>query len=129
MKFLRAEPRVGGTSFYAMTAANGMVMYGRVSYLTLDRPNRIVYTQQFCDENEKIIRPPFFAYWPMAMHTTVELVSEGPDRTRVTVRWEPRDANPDDIAEFIKQRSGMTVGWTGSFDKLEAVIQGRTAKA
>lgn len=124
MKFLRTEARVGGTSFYAMTAANGMLMYGRVSYLTLDRPNRIVYTQQFCDENENIIRPPFFSNWPMAMHTTIELASEGTDRTRVTVRWEPRDATPEAMAEFIKQRGGMTMGWTGSFDKLEAVIGG-----
>ena len=121
MQFLRKEPRVGGTSFYAMTVAGGMVMYGRVNYLTLERPSRIVYTQQFCDEKEQVIRPPFFGNWPMAMLTTVELASEGPDRTRVTVRWEPRDATPADIAEFIKQRGGMTMGWTGSFDKLEAL--------
>jgi uncharacterized protein YndB with AHSA1/START domain len=39
------------------------------------------------------------------------------------VRWEPVDgAAPADIAEFAKQRGGMTVGWTGSFDKLEAVL-------
>ena len=29
-------------------------------------------------------------------------------------------ATEADIAEFMKQRSGMTLGWTGSFDKLEA---------
>lgn len=123
MRFLRAEPRVGGTSFYAMTAANGAMMYGRVSYLALDRPNRIAYTQQFCDEAEQIIRPPFFPNWPKTMLTTIELTSEGSNRTRVTVRWEPRDATPEDIAEFIKQRGGMTMGWTGSFDKLEAVLE------
>lgn len=121
MQFLRAEPRVGGTSFYVMTAANGMVMHGRVTYLALESPTRIVYTQQFCDENEQVIRPPFFANWPLTMLTTIELVAEDPDRTRVTVRWEPRDFTPADIAEFIQQRGGMTMGWTGSFDKLEAL--------
>jgi hypothetical protein len=29
---------------------------------------------------------------------------------------------PADIAELVKQRGGMTGGWTGSFDKLEAAI-------
>jgi uncharacterized protein YndB with AHSA1/START domain len=56
------------------------------------------------------------------MLTTVELTAEGPDRTRVRVCWEPHDANAADIAEFVKQRGGMTMGWTGSFDKLEALI-------
>lgn len=123
MRFLRAEPRVGGSSFYAMTGADGKIMYGLVRYLALEKPYRIVYTQQFCDDEENITRPPFFEHWPETMLTTVELAQEGPDRTRVTVRWEPVDgATPADIAEFVKQRGGMTMGWTGSFEKLEALL-------
>jgi uncharacterized protein YndB with AHSA1/START domain len=122
MRFLRQEPRVGGTSFYAMTSANGPTIYGRVKYLVLERPSRIVYTQQFCDENEQVIRAPFFKDWPETMSTIVELAVEAPDRTRVTVRWEPQGATEADIAEFVRQRSGMTGGWTGSFDKLEALL-------
>ncbi len=121
MNFLRAEPGIGGTSFYAMTMANGTVLYGRLSYVALERPGRVVYTQQFCDEKEQVIAAPFFAHWPRTMLTTVELVSEAPDRTRVSLRWEPQDASAADIAEFVKQRGGMTLGWTGSFDKLEAL--------
>ncbi|MBS0235330.1 MAG: SRPBCC domain-containing protein [Proteobacteria bacterium] len=120
MRFLRSESHIGGTSFYAMTAATGAVMYGRLSYLVLERPRLIVYTQQFCDDKEEVIKAPFFAHWPRTMLTTVELVSEAPDRTRVRVRWEPQEASAADIAEFVKQRGGMTLGWTGSFDKLEA---------
>ena len=122
MRFIRAEPRVGGTSLYAMSFANGPTMHGRVKYLAFEKNSRIVYTQQFCDENEQVIRPPFFKDWPMAMLTTVELAAEGPDRTRVTVRWEPQDATEADIAEFVRQRGSMTGGWTGSFDKLEALL-------
>jgi uncharacterized protein YndB with AHSA1/START domain len=123
MRFLRAELRAGGSSFYAMTGADGRIMYGLVKYLALERPSRIIYTQQFCDDKENITRPPFFKDWPETMLTTVEMDSEAPHRTRVTVRWEPVDgATPADIAEFVKQRGGMTMGWTGSFDKLEAVL-------
>ncbi|MFK5047782.1 SRPBCC domain-containing protein, partial [Klebsiella pneumoniae] len=84
-----------------------------ISYLALEKPNRIAYAQQFCDDKEQVIRPSFFANWPKTMLTTVELASEGPDCTRVTVRWEPQDATAADIAEFVKQRGGMTMGWTG----------------
>jgi uncharacterized protein YndB with AHSA1/START domain len=124
MRFLRAEPHVGGSSFYAMSGVGGATMYGLVEYLALEKPTRIVYTQHFCDDKETVIRPPFFKDWPETMLTTVELAAEGPERTRVTVRWEPQDANAADIAEFVRQRGGMTGGWTGSFDKLEAALGG-----
>jgi uncharacterized protein YndB with AHSA1/START domain len=122
MRFLATEPRVGGTSHYAMTMAGGATMHGLVRYLALDRPHRIVYVQQFCDEQRRVIRPPFFDAWPESMLTTVELAAEGPGRTRASVCWEPRDATPADLAEFVRQRGGMTRGWNGSFDKLEALL-------
>jgi uncharacterized protein YndB with AHSA1/START domain len=122
MRYLRAEPRVGGTSLYAMTFTGGSPIHGLISYLALEKPHRLVYTQQFCDAQERVIRAPFFKDWPETMLTTVELVAEGPDRTRVTVRWEPQSANAADLAEFVEQRGGMTLGWTGSFDKLEALL-------
>ncbi|MEO8315378.1 MAG: SRPBCC domain-containing protein, partial [Pseudomonadota bacterium] len=122
MHFLRAELRIGGTSFYAMTFADGAIMYGLLKYVALSKPDRIIYTQQFCDENERVMRPPFFSNWPELMLTTVELAAEEPERTRVTVRWEPMHALPADIAEFVRQRGSMTGGWTGSFDKLEGLL-------
>jgi uncharacterized protein YndB with AHSA1/START domain len=123
MRFLRQDARVGGTSFYAMTFPDGATMYGRIKYLAFEKPRLIAYTQQFCDEKEQVIRPPFFKDWPETMLSTVELAAEGPDRTRVTVRWEPQEgATAADIAEFVKQRGSMTGGWTGSFDKLEAML-------
>ena len=96
-------------------------MYGRTEYLEISKPSRVVYTQQFCDEHEKVTRHPMSPTWPETMLTTVELASEGPDRTRVTVTWEPYGTTtPEELETFIKARGGMTQGWTGSFDKLEA---------
>lgn len=122
MHFLRVEPGIGGASFYSMTLANDTVLYGRLTYLSLERPSCIVYTQQFCDEKQQVIGAPFFTYWPLTMLTTVELVAEAPDRTRVRLRWEPQEASAADTAEFVNQRGSMTMGWTGSFDKLEALV-------
>lgn len=123
MHFLRADPRVGGSSLYAMTFPDGAVMHGLITYLAIEKPLLITYTQQFCDAQERVIRPPFFKDWPLTMQSTIEFAAESPERTRVTVRWEPREATDADLAEFMKQRGSMTMGWTGSFDKLEAALE------
>jgi hypothetical protein len=53
----------------------------------------------------------------------VLLTEEGPDRTRVTVTWEPYGATTgEELDVFIKSKGGMTQGWTGSFDKLDAYL-------
>jgi uncharacterized protein YndB with AHSA1/START domain len=122
MRFLRAEPHVGGTSFYEMAFDGAASFHGQIHYLERSAPCRLVYRQHFCDANERVVRPPFFKAWPLAMLTTVDLIAESPDRTRVVVRWKPLEADPADLAEFVVQRGSMTQGWTGSFDKLEALL-------
>ena len=126
MEFIRSEIRPGGSSFYFMSGAGGMKMYGHVDYLKIDKPNQIVYKQQFCDEHENLARHPLSATWPATMLTTVQLAAEGPDRTRVTVTWEPHGATTrEELEAFIQARAGMTQGWTGSFDKLDTYLADR----
>lgn len=120
MEFLRADIRPGGSTFYLMTDGKTTKMYGRASYLEMQKPSRLVYTQQFCDEKENISRHPFAPTWPETMLTTVTFVEEGPDTTRVTVTWQAHgSATREELETFIKAKGGMTQGWTGSFDKLE----------
>lgn len=120
MSFLRADIKEGGSTFYYMSNAGQSELYGRAQYLEISRPRRIVYTQQFCDEHENISRHPLAPVWPETALTTVELVAETEDTTRVTVTWEPYgDFTREELEVFIKARGGMTLGWTGSFDKLE----------
>ena len=98
-------------------------MYGRAEYDVVQRPDRIEYTQVFTDEQENTVRHPAAPTWPAKMRTTVMLVAEGPATTRVTIRWSVEgDATPEEMATFVSGRAGMTMGWTGSFDKLEAVL-------
>lgn len=125
MEFIRADIRPGGEGFYVMTG-NGMKMWGKVKYIELRKPDRLLYTQQFSDEQEGVARHPMAPVWPETMLTTVELASEGPQRTRVTITWRPHGrCTPEEIAVFLAARAGMTGGWTGSFDKLEALLEGR----
>lgn len=124
MEFIRADIRPGGTSFYVMSAPNGQgKMYGRCEYLKIEKPHRISYKQQFCDENENITRHPMAPTWPETMQTNVQFTEEGPDKTRVTITWEVVGiATPEEMETFINGRAGMTMGWTGSFDKLEGYL-------
>lgn len=123
MEFLRAEIKPGGSSMYFMSNNQGLKMYGRAQYLEVSSPNRIVYTQQFCDEKENLSRHPLAPTWPATMLTVVTFSEEGPDRTRVTVEWEVHgEVTPEELETFVKGRAGMTQGWTGSFDKLEAYL-------
>lgn len=122
MEFIRADIRPGGSTFYSMT--NGeFTMYGRAQYLEISRPDLVVYTQEFCDKDEKPSRHPMAPTWPATMKTTVTLHEEDTGDTRVTVRWEVvGDATEEERETFRKMRGGMTQGWTGSFDKLDDYI-------
>ena len=122
-QFFRADIKPGGSSFYCMSNDAGHKMYGRAEYLEIRRPDRFVYTQQFCDETENLTRHPMSPTWPATMLTTVQLTQEGPNQTRVTVTWECYGATTEEEREtFAKARAGMTGGWTGSFDKLEDYV-------
>lgn len=121
MTFLKADIRPGGRTFYSMTAQNGgLTMYGRAEYLKLEKPHTLVYTQQFCDEKGNVSRHPMMPTWPETMMTTVRLIEEAKNRTRVNVTWEAHGrVSPEELAVMVNMRAGMTQGWTGSFDKLE----------
>jgi uncharacterized protein YndB with AHSA1/START domain len=123
MEFLRADIRAGASTFYFMTDDAGVNMYGLTKYLEISKPHKIVYLQEFCDANEKMSRHPLAPTWPESMLTTMTFVEEGEGQTRVTITWEPHGSvSAEELATFVKERGGMTQGWTGSFDKLEAYL-------
>lgn len=122
MEFIRGEIQTGGSIFSRMYGPN-LQFYFRADYREVG-PNRLVYTQEFCDENERITRHPHAPAWPQIMLTTVDFTPEGADRTRVTVSWEPYGpTTKEELNIFINERGGMTKGWTGSFDKLDAIFE------
>ena len=102
MKYLKADIRPGGSTFYCMSNDSGMKMHGKASFT--------------CH--------PMAPTWPETMLTTVTLKEEGPDKTRVTIQWEVFGvATPAERETFHKTKAGMTQGWTGSFDKLEEYLR------
>lgn len=124
LEFLRAEIKPGKSTFYVMTDGGRTKMYGRSQYLTIESPHRLIYIQQFCDENEKVTRHPFAPKWPETMHTTISFFEEGTKQTRVSILWEPQNpVTQEELQTFVQARGGMTQGWTGSLDKLEDFLK------
>lgn len=122
MRFLRSDIAVGKSTFFVITGEHG-TMHVRAEYLAIEPPRRVVYAQQFVDEREQHAAVPGMETWPATLLTTVELVEEAEGGTRVTVTSEPQGAVTDaELAAFVGERAGMTLGWTGSFDKLEALL-------
>jgi uncharacterized protein YndB with AHSA1/START domain len=123
MRFLKVDVREGGEGFYEVTDGTKTRMFGRVKYRDIRPPSRIVYTQEFCDKDGNIARHPMAPTWPETMLTTVSLTAEGAHQSRATVLWEVFGmATPEEISTFCDARAGMTQGWTGSFDKLDALV-------
>jgi uncharacterized protein YndB with AHSA1/START domain len=123
MEYVRADIRKGGSSVWMMTDGH-IKMYGRAEYLEISRPERLVYTQQFVDENGNVSRHPKAPLWPEKMLTTIAFAQEDAEHVRVAIAWEPYGkATAEEIKTFRDAKPGMMTGWTGSLDKLEALVE------
>lgn len=116
------EIKVGAENFYKMT--NGEVsMWGKIKYLELSPVTFLSYLQHFTDEKGNMGRHPGLSVWPDYMLSCISLTDEGDGETRVTVTWAPYgNVSAEQVKAFIDLRAGMTMGWTGSFDKLEELL-------
>jgi hypothetical protein len=57
------------------------------------------------------------------MQTKVTFTEEALDETRITIQWSIAGKYSEaELRAFVEERAGMTLGWTGSFDKLEEYI-------
>ncbi|MEQ1721642.1 MAG: SRPBCC domain-containing protein [Pseudobdellovibrio sp.] len=123
MNNTQADVDAGGTLAYSMSG-NGVTMYGKINYKEITKPNRLVYTQIFCDKDGNISRHPMAPTWPETMLTTVIFTEEENNSTRVTITWEVYgDATSAERETFHTAKAGMTQGWTGSFDKFEDYLR------
>jgi uncharacterized protein YndB with AHSA1/START domain len=122
LRFIRANIAEGESSFFVITSDQG-AMHVRADYLVVEPPHRLVYDQQFVDEAEQPVAEHGGGAWPSVLRTTVLLMEEAPGRTRVRVTMEPQGSTTAaELGAFLAERAGMTLGWSGSFDALDAVL-------
>jgi uncharacterized protein YndB with AHSA1/START domain len=115
--------RVGGTYLGAMRDGSGRVMWGKFVYREITPPQRLSWVHSFSDENGGQTRHPLSATWPLELLTTVTLDEQPGGKTKVTLRWSPLNATPEEQQTFDAAHGGMTQGWTGSFDRLNAYLE------
>jgi uncharacterized protein YndB with AHSA1/START domain len=116
----RFELRPGGMTLYRMTMPGAPVMWGRAVYREVVPPTKLVWINSFSDAEGGITPHPLSKDpWPLQMLTTVTFAEQA-GKTVVTVTWVPIDASDAERATFEAGRPSMTMGWTGTFDRLTA---------
>lgn len=122
METLSADVKPGGSLFFLMTNGD-FTMYGRLRYTEISPVHRLAYTQEFSDKDGNKIRNPMSETWPETMVILVTFTEEEDNHTRVTVRSEASaNSTPEEVAAFVEARGSMTMGWSGSFDKLDDIL-------
>lgn len=112
--------KVGGTYHYGLEGPGGMQMWGLQKFREIVPNEKVVLIQSFSDKNRGLTRHPMSADWPLEMLSTTTFEDAGEGKTRITISWEPYNADEAGIAAFDGARSGMEGGFAGTFAKLEA---------
>jgi uncharacterized protein YndB with AHSA1/START domain len=116
--------RPGGMAHSRMDTPDGHVMWARFVYREVEPPSRLAWAHAFSDENAGVVRGPFDPNWPLELLTTV-LFEDEDGGTRITLTWSPLNSTDIERQTFEAAIPSMTMGWTGSFDQLEAFLRAR----
>src|SRR5579862_6494029 len=114
--------RVGGAYHGAMRDGSGRVMWAKFVYREVAAPERLIWVHSFSDEAGGVARHPLNTTWPLQLLTTVTFEARPGNKTKVTLRWSPINATAEEQSTFDAAQSGMTQGWTGSFERLDAYL-------
>ncbi len=112
--------RVGGSHHYAMKTG-GVELWGLAEYKEVEKPSKLVYVQQFSDKDRGLGVHPLAPAWPKKTLTTVHFQDLGP-KTLISLYWRPIDASELELETFRDGMAGMSQGWGGSFDRLDAFL-------
>lgn len=129
LEYINVDIRAGGKAFYRMPFGKS-VIFGNVQYLVVERPDRLVYVQQFANQDGSPGRHPLAPEWPQSMLTTISFTKEPHGGTRVTLKWEVTgEWTQEEVDTFVKGKRNMSQGWGGSFDKLEEYFKNQLIRS
>jgi uncharacterized protein YndB with AHSA1/START domain len=113
--------RPGGVFHYCMKSPDGHEMWGKWLFQEIVPPERLVVITSFSDAQAGITRHPLSATWPLRSRSTTTL-TERDGRTTLTLRWVPYGATDEEQRTFDGAHGGMTQGWKGTLDQLDAYL-------
>ena len=114
--------KVGGTYHYGLEGPGGMQMWGLQTFREIVPNEKVVLIQSFSDKDRGLTRHPMSPEWPLEMISTTTFEDAGPGKTRITISWEPYNADEAGIATFDEGRKSMEGGFAGTLDKLDAYL-------
>jgi uncharacterized protein YndB with AHSA1/START domain len=114
--------RVGGIYLYGMQNPDGQIMWGRMVYREISPPERLVFINSFSDEAAGLTRHPLAPQWPLQMLSTFTFEEQPGSKSKFTVHWSPYEPTAEEQAVFDAGHDSMTMGWSGTLDKLEAYL-------
>ncbi|OYU99823.1 MAG: ATPase [Burkholderiales bacterium PBB5] len=113
--------RVGGVYHYGMKTPDGNIMWGKWTFREIVAPERLVVVVNFSDAQQGVTRHPMAVNWPLSTLSTTTLTEEG-GRTRMSLQWQALDATDEENATFDGAHAGMTQGWGGTMNQLDAYL-------
>ncbi|MBI1189290.1 MAG: SRPBCC domain-containing protein [Tepidisphaera sp.] len=115
--------RAGGRMHYSMKMpGSDMDHFGLWVFREVTPPSRLVFVSSFADEKGNVIRAFFNPDWPLEILSTITFEAHaGVGRgTLVTISGQPLNASPAELKAYRDHMGSMTMGWNGSFDRLNA---------
>jgi uncharacterized protein YndB with AHSA1/START domain len=105
-----------------MRDPSGRVMWAKFVYREVNPPERLVWIHSFSDEAGGLTRHPLSPTWPLQLLSTVTFEALPGNKTKVTIRWSPTNATPEEQKTFDDGRASMQQGWSGTLDELAAYL-------
>ena len=128
MQHATLDLRVGGLFHYCMSHTNGMELWGRWVFQTINQPDRLEFVSSFSNALGEITPAPFpgLDNFPPETWTTVTLVEHaGKSRgTLVTVEARPLNGTKAQREFFAAFHDSMRQGWTGTMQQLSEFLGG-----
>lgn len=118
---LRMAFQPGGLFHYRLNTSDNNKLWGIWKYVEIIPLERLAAIVSFADKQGNVTHHPQNEKWPLEMLSVIEFRKQS-DKTLVTIEWSPYNANPEEIATFDAAHIDMTIGWRGSFDRLDTYL-------
>ena len=109
----------GGEFLYAMTADNGMQMWGKFNYLEVNAPYELVYISTFSDADGGLTRHPMSDTWPLKTFCQLSFTERGSGQTQLSLEASPFEATQQEQATFAAAITQIQQGFAGTFTQLQ----------
>lgn len=122
MTYCDMDFRAGGAVRFTLEF-EGTVIHGQWTFREIIAPEKIVAIVSFTDEkHEKIIEHPGKPGWPLKILSIVTFTAIG-DKTKIEVAWSAYEASDAEAKFFEENADSMHQGWSGTFDRLEELLE------